>query len=354
MKSINFLTEGTRTSPASRLRVYLYLDQQDSDFGGLRVNRYSFTSDSYCRCIVSGGQYPFWRRVLEKFYQLIVLARMLIMSIGAVCFIQRVLPPVWYLKVLAFVSKRLVYDFDDAVYLGGIKRRKRFEALMSAADSVVAVSKVAAGKALELGADKDSTFVIPTPVDCRSIRLLERRQNFSESDFVVGWIGSPATTEYLESMFPVLERFAALSGDIRFVFIGARQFSSGSIGDRVIFSDWSPLAERELLPQLDVGIMPLEDNDWTRGKGGYKLIQYMAAGVATVSSPVGANREIVIEGETGFFADSESAWLEMLESLFKDRELCKAFGAAGRKRAEEVYDISVTAKQFFNVLRSGK
>ena len=334
--------------------MYLYLDQPEADLNGMNVNRYSFTSDRYCRSIVGGKAYPFWLKVLEKFYQLTVMIRFLSTSPGTVCFIQRVLPPLWYIKFLSLLSSRLIYDFDDAVYLGTAKRDKRFRAMISEADSVVAVSETAADKAVEMGAQKENVSVIPTPVDCRSIRILERRQNFSDSDFVVGWIGSPATTGYLESLFPVLERFSKISADVKFVFIGARKFQTGSLENRVIFSEWSPVAEREILPQLDVGIMPLEDNDWTRGKGGYKLIQYMAAGVATVASPVGANREIVVEGETGFFAESEQAWVNSLERIFRDRELCKSLGESGRKRAEELYDISVTAEQFFKLLGSGK
>ena len=101
---------------------------------------------------------------------------------------------------------------------------------------------------------------------------------------------------------------------------------------------------------MDAGLMPLADDPWCRGKGAYKLIQYMAAGVPCLAAPVGANLEVVLEGVTGFFARKSGEWRILLNKLAADSALCDSLGAAGRKRAESLYDYSVTSAQFQQVL----
>jgi len=346
MKAL-FFTEGTRTSPASRIRVYEYLDRFSPGWN-LTARTVNFTSESYCREIVAGEIIPWWRKVLEKFYQFRAIALLIAGAPGAdLVFIQRVLLPVPLQRLLGFFNRSQVYDFDDAVFLGKPCREKRFAFQVRRAARVIAVSRTAATQAVARGAEEKKVSVLPSPVDTSAFCAEEKRK---EEIFTVGWIGSPATTGYLEALWPHLAAFAQNRPEVRFLFIGARVFPAGSLSGRTIFEPWSPKAETESLCRLDVGLMPLEDDPWCRGKGGFKLIQYMAAGAACLASPVGANLEIIEEGRTGYFVRREEHWQSLLAELLDDRELCRKMGRAGKQRARNLYDYIVTAPAFHALL----
>jgi len=345
---ILFFTEGTRTSAASRIRVYNYLDYHRQS-RRIEARTVSFTSESYCRRIVSGKPAARVRRLLEKFYRLLALFRLARGALSAdVVLIQRVLLPSCLQRFIRWLNPRLLYDFDDAVYLGGGRSPdKRFALQLALARRVIAVSRAALEEAAARGAARDKLTVLPSPVDAAAYRSGNLRD---DKKFTVGWIGSPATTPYLKSVWPQLERFAGADERVRFLFIGALPFDTGALAARTLFLEWSPEAETTELRRLDAGLMPLEDDRWCRGKGGYKLIQYMAAGAACLASPVGANLEIVAEGVTGYFVRGAQDWETLLTRLLADRGHCWALGEAGRKRVLELYDYKVLAPQFYRLL----
>ena len=113
-----------------------------------------------------------------------------------------------------------------------------------------------------------------------------------------------------------------------------------------------PEAEAEWLGSIDIGIMPLEDDDWSRGKCAFKLLQYMAAGVPTVSSPVGMNAEVIVDGVNGLLAETESEWSEKLLALAEDADLRKKLGASGRRTVEEEYSLGVCLGRLEGILES--
>lgn len=342
-----FFTEGTKTSPASRIRVYEYLDRFSVSWN-LTARTVSFTSDSYCRKIVAGEPSPWWRKVLEKFHQLRAIALLLANAPDAdVVFIQRVLLPVPLQRLLWLFNRNQVYDFDDAVYLGKPGREKRFASQLSCAARIIAVSRVAADEAITRGAETNKVGVLPSPVDTGAYSMGKKRK---EETFYVGWIGSPATTGYLEALWPQLAAFAENHPEVRFLFIGAKPFDTGALSSRTTFEPWSSKVETESLCRLDVGLTPLEDDHWCRGKGGFKLIQYMAAGAACLASPVGANLEIVEDGRTGYFVRKKEDWQSLLAKLLEDRELCRKLGQAGRQRARNLYDYIITAPALYALL----
>ena len=114
--------------------------------------------------------------------------------------------------------------------------------------------------------------------------------------------------------------------------------------------DWDEATETGEIGKFDVGIMPLPDNPWERGKCGFKLIQYMACGKPVVASPVGVNREIVVDGVNGFLASSHDEWVRALERLKSDPELRRTMGANGRRMVEEKYCLQVTAPRLHRLL----
>jgi glycosyltransferase involved in cell wall biosynthesis len=138
--------------------------------------------------------------------------------------------------------------------------------------------------------------------------------------------------------------------EVRVVGAGAAAVSDIFPGLRLI--EWSEETEIAEVQRMDIGIMPIPDEPWTRGKSGYKLIQYMACGLPVVASPVGANREIVVQGQTGLFASDSHEWRNALERLIAEEPLRTALGAAGRLRAERNYSTQLHAPRLIALLQS--
>ena len=126
-----------------------------------------------------------------------------------------------------------------------------------------------------------------------------------------------------------------------------RQFEFSDINVR----EWSLEAEKRHLERTDVGVMPLENNDWSRSKGGYKILLYMSMGVACVASPIGINSEIIKDGINGYLADTPEEWLEKLSLLIEDYPLRQRLGEEGRKAAEKLYSYNVQAPKIIKIFR---
>jgi hypothetical protein len=169
------------------------------------------------------------------------------------------------------------------------------------------------------------------------------------ADRAVGWIGLPSTwAEYVAPMLPVLTPLAIRHGAlIRAVGSGTTMTANPTLETL----PWTEATEVSWIQSMDIGIMPLNDSPWSRGKCGYKLIQYMACGVPVVASPVGVNREIVEHGVNGFLAETEADWARAIGTLLGDAELRHRMGAAGRKKVERGYSLQVYGPKVAAMLR---
>jgi glycosyltransferase involved in cell wall biosynthesis len=234
-------------------------------------------------------------------------------------------------------AKRLVFDFDDALpYLVSARgasessmRRERFEAAVRAADLVLAGSEELAELARPL---HDDVRVIPTAVDLRNIRPREEPEGAWKPVVTLGWIGSSATLSYLRELTPALEEMGRKERQVKL-----RVVADASLAVDGVDVEWKPWREDEEAADLvsfDVGLAPLSDDPWARGKCGFRLLQYAAAGVPAVASPVGAQSRILIDGESGWFARSHDEWTERTIRLMRDRQAARAMGRAARARAE--------------------
>jgi len=165
--------------------------------------------------------------------------------------------------------------------------------------------------------------------------------------FTIGWIGSPSTAKHLLDAEIALKQVCKNRGG-KVVLIGAGEnpFS----GLMATMRDWNEATQSMEIGNFDVGIMPLPDNPWERGKCGFKLIQCMACGKPVVASPVGVNREIVVEGVNGFLASTSKEWVDALLRLRADPELRRAMGEKGRRMVEEKYCLQVTAPRLHRLL----
>jgi glycosyltransferase involved in cell wall biosynthesis len=215
--------------------------------------------------------------------------------------------------------------------------------VMTHAHTVVAGNEYLAARAREAGASR--VVVLPSVVDKYAY---VRHEGSRGRGIVVGWIGSPGSQALLEPLFPILEQ--CLGAEDRFVTVGAR-FDVPRLRNHDIRS-WTLESEAAEVSSFDIGVMPVRDAPFERGKCGYKLIQYMAAGVPVVASPVGVNSDIVVHGETGYLASATEDWLRAITLLKGDAELRAALGAAGRRLVERRYCTQVVGPQLSAILHA--
>ena len=247
----------------------------------------------------------------------------------------------------------LVVDYDDAIFHNydlhpsSMVRRvlgRKIDRIMERADLVVAGNAYLLERAYNAGARR--TKLIPSVVEPE--RYVPRREPSFRDDVVVGWIGTPKTAQYLQQIASVLRRLSAVRK------VTLRAIGSGPLnlpGVNVEVVPWSVDSEAAMIASFDVGVMPLRDGPWERGKCGYKLIQYMAGGLPVVASAVGANNSIVEHGTSGFLATTDDEWLAALSNLAQDPVLGRRMGQRGRMLVEEKYSLNVTAPILIRALQ---
>lgn len=257
--------------------------------------------------------------------------------------------PVWFERLL-LRSVPYVLDYDDAIFhnydlhSNPCVRRlwgRRIDRLMAGARLVVVGNEYLAQRARDAGAPR--VEVVPTVVDLDRYGLA---QSAARARPTIVWIGSPATVPYLTALSAPLQ---ALARQVEFTLrvIGGRLEIPGVDVECLAWSEDGEVAQ---IAECDIGIMPLSDTPWSRGKCGYKLIQYMACGLPVVASPVGVNRNIVREGENGFLAAASQDWLGRLGQLLLDTSLRQALGRNGRQRVEREYCLQEVAPRLTQLL----
>ncbi|MGY0611540.1 glycosyltransferase family 4 protein [Luteimonas sp. A501] len=242
----------------------------------------------------------------------------------------------------------LVFDFDDAVFLGeggapSPRRRRALSGVFAAASHVVAGNEW-----LAQAVDADvPVSVIPTCIDTGLYRPGPGVE--PEGEVKIGWIGTSGNFPYLRHL---VEGLAALrSSGRKYRFLVCSDVDPGSLGVELAaeFTKWTPTGELAFLQSLDIGLMPLDDTDWCKGKCSFKLIQYMATGCPVVASAVGFNIDVVADGEVGYLVD-DADWYSRLATLIDSAELRKTMGASARKRAVALYDIQRAVVAYEDIL----
>lgn len=259
----------------------------------------------------------------------------------------------WELKLLRRANPRIVFDMDDAVMFHELEHRrplsgKNFRKFIRTVDHCAAV---VAGNAFLAGFAAPNcrrVFVLPTPVDDR-LYVAKDHDAPSDGTVTIGWLGVAGNLRYLAELQPVFAELAA-----RFPQMRLKIVSNDFIdlpGVPVLKEKWALASEGESLRSFDIGIMPLDDSLWARGKCGYKILQYMGAALPVVASPVGINGEFVQPGVTGYLAADHAGWIDALSRLIADAEARKRFGLAGRTRLEAEYGQARYAGRYAGIVR---
>jgi glycosyltransferase involved in cell wall biosynthesis len=256
-------------------------------------------------------------------------------------------------RLFAALSRRRVFDIDDAIYVRKPRRlgesaddsrlrRGKFEATCRWADAVAAGNAVLAAAAARAARD---VVILPTSIDAAAYRAV--RVAAAPVPTIV-WIGSPENLVYLDMIRPALARVAARHPTMRLRVVCSRFPQWHDVPIEPV--PWSSDTEIASLSSAHIGIMPLSDDEWTRGKCAFKLLQYMAASLPCVASPIGANAEAVIDGVTGYHAVDQAGWERALDLLIESPALRAEFGAAGHAHVEQRYSMSVYRARYAELL----
>jgi glycosyltransferase involved in cell wall biosynthesis len=348
-----FLTKYARNGASSRYRTFQYLPWLEQ--AGIRCEVRQLFDEAYLVHRYASGRgnmgdmlRAFARRlaalVTARRFDLVVIEYELLPYFPA-------LPERW----LRWLGVPYFVDYDDALFhqydqhKNGWVRRvlgDKIAHVMRGAHLVTAGNAYLADYARRARAKR--VEVIPTVIDLERYPQPPAAQT-PNATFTIGWIGSPATAKYLQAIAPALAEVCA-GGRGRVRLIGSGPIDLPGVPVEVLL--WDEATEVITMQQFDVGIMPLPDEPWERGKCGFKLIQYMACGRPVLASPVGVNCQIVEHGVNGFLTNTTEEWVLALDTLLNDAGLRQRMGHAGRKKVEESYSLQVTGPKLADLIRS--
>lgn len=356
MARVLFITPGPIQSASERYRIYQFLPY---------LERSGFS------CTVR----PFATRVLYRAVKTERLAPKLLLT--PVCYMRRMLhlmaisqydvvvvhrgifPFPWPALEEMVVRRhtKVIFDFDDAIHIGHrdtaatkypwiykLKYGPGVNGMLSHCAHVIAGNRTLAEHALQFNSH---VSIIPTVVDLDRYTYQPLRP--SSDVLTIGWMGSRSTSPYLVEIEPALRRLSeAHPGKIRFRIYGHPKRKLNLPNCESL--PFSLASEIEDLRTIDIGIMPMPANDWTRGKCAFKAIQYMALGIPTVTSPVGMAREVIEHGRNGLWAQTSEEWFDSLNLLVGAPALRRQFAEAGRKTVESRYSLQTWGPRFVDLL----
>lgn len=368
-----YFTKYSRNAGSSRLRSFQYFPFLEA--AGIKVEVSPLFGEKYLEQLYAGQS---TKREAFKGYLKRVLKIFSVKNYDAVVIEKELFPflPAFVEQLFNLFGIQYIVDYDDAVFhnydlssnpiiksiLG-----KKIDTVMKNAALVVAGNSYLAQRAKNAGAK--NIEIIPTVIDLERYRLNsetealrsnvilgsvevlddDRRAPEEDREFVIGWIGTKSTFEkHLLPQKSWILKAQEIEG-VEFHIVGIT--SPHDLGNHVKYIPWTENSEVSEIQKFDVGIMPLEDSPWEKGKCSYKIIQYFACGIPAIVSPVGMNKEVVAPSENGFWASTEDKWLTAIQTLKKDKELRNVMGLEGRKAVENTYSIQVTSNKWVGILK---
>lgn len=260
-------------------------------------------------------------------------------------------PPVFEAILAKLFKKKIIYDFDDAIWIPNTTAENGVVGWIKAAWKVAHICrwayKVSAGNAFLAGFAhryNKNVHIVPTCVDVVNRHVFLKGPAVEKP--VIGWTGSHSTMPYLDEIVPVLQKIAA-DFDVPVWIISNKKPRFHFKNLR--FIQWTEEREVEDLAGIDIGIMPLKADAWSEGKCGFKLIQYLSVGIPAVASPVGVNKEIISEGVNGFLCTGQEEWYNRLQELIENETLRTSMGKEGRQGIVAQYSIQAQAGAFLGL-----
>lgn len=354
VKNIIFLTKYGDLAASSRLRAYQYKDKIDSP--RLSVELQSLFSNKYLEKKFNNKSISLFYILylyLKRLFFLLKLYKYEVIIIH--CELFPYIPPLveWALFKL---NKKIYFDYDDAIFHNYdlsenlyikffLSNKIKYSMKMSA--GVIAGNQYILNYAQNAGAKK--ILKLPTVIDLDKYAS-DPPSYKKNNNFTVGWIGSPSTSKYLEILAKPLAEIGLKIPVLLYIVGADPKFDLFIPNIEMRLIPWSEKIEQNALRDFDVGVMPLYDNSWERGKSAFKLIQYMASFLPVVASNVGMNSEIIHNDVNGFVASNSKQWVESLMKIYDSNELREKMGKNGRKLIEQEYTIQSRLNQFENFI----
>jgi glycosyltransferase involved in cell wall biosynthesis len=351
MKVIAY-TKYDREAASTRQRLLQYLPALAE--AGIAVEYHPLLGDDYVRSLATGERAS--RRAVTHAYARRFRQLLRPHDVDLIWIYAELFP--WLPAAAEQLAFRpglpVVYDMDDAFFVPydrndhALVRRLlggKLQPLIAGASACTCGNGYLADYARPLC---PRTLVVPTVVDTTSYVPVERDRR---QPLTIGWIGSPSTWPLVRPLLPLLEDLCR-TGAVRVKVVGAGSAASADRFPGLEQVAWSEATEVAAVQSMDIGIMPLVDTPFVRGKSGYKLIQYMACGLPVIATPIGVNVEIVAHGVSGYLASSHGEWRQALLALIADPALRARMGAAGRERAVERYSLASQVPRLIELFRS--
>lgn len=264
------------------------------------------------------------------------------------------LGPPWFERKIGRTGVPMVFDFDDAIfvsykspsngYLSYLKFAGKTAEICRLATHVMAGNEFLAEYAR---AHNKNVTIVPTTIDTDKYAFVERA--VEPENVTIGWSGSFSTIQHLNTIRDVLQELAKTE-QFRLRVIGTPEYDLPGVDVEAI--QWRSETELDDLRRIDIGLMPLPDDNWSKGKCGLKALQYMALGIPTICSPVGVNSTIIQDAENGFLAVSKADWVEKIKRLIHSPDLRRKLGRAGRETVEQRFSAKVVAPKVLEIFRS--
>ena len=350
---ILFIVPYPAEGPSSRLRVEQFLPYLRKE--GIEYKIRPFVFRNFYSVLYSKGNYV--KKIIfflwSFFGRLIDMIRFIRYD---VFFIHRETCPIgppffeWFAHKC---GKRIIFDFDDAVYLSNKSRANNFiehfknpgkiPYIIKISNRVIAGNKYLSEYALKFNKNVE---IIPTCVDTDT--YLNVNGKIGLDGLTIGWIGSATTVEYLNILKDVFVILQKKYPCLEYKIIGGEFKIEGL--NCITNKSWRLESEILDLRSIDIGVMPMPDNEWTRGKCGFKALLYMSMQIPCVCSPVGVNKDIIEEGVNGFLAASQGEWIDALSDLIENSDLRQKIGRAGRKTVEEKFSVGLHAPEYMKII----
>ena len=312
-----------------------------------------FRVEQYFPYLRGHGVDPKWQPLPGSWLERLMIYRQL-PSFGVVCIQRRLLPPFEFYWIRKKSSK-ILFDLDDAIMYRSSRssrphsfsRQLKFRWMVKGSDAVTVGNQFLKNEVLRVDPGK-KIFIIPTCVDTNLYPQKKKISNRQE--IILGWIGTKGNLRYLQKLEPVFETLRQRFPQIRLEIVSNDFYDSSTLP--LVKKTWKLEDENEDLVSFDIGLMPLSDDLWSKGKCGLKIIQYLSVGVPVVCTPVGINSDIVKDGENGFWATTHQEWVDRLSTLIQNPELRYQMGLKGVETVKKEYSLIVTSEKFLQVLQS--
>jgi len=352
MKKIIYYTKYTRKGASSRMRSYQFFPFLEEN--GFNVTVSPFLDSIYLEQLYSGkknSKTSVIKSYLRRFFSLFSLHKYDLVIIEKELFPYF---PAIIEQTLRFFKVKYIVDYDDALFhlydQNSNKYIRKFlgnkiDIVMRNSSMVICGNEYLVARAKKSGAKRVEK--LPTVIDLSRYKI---KNNYKDNSIVIGWIGTPATLIFVKPIEDaIVEVLNNLNVSVQFVGGVSGIFNEHP---KISYVTWSEKSEINSILNFDIGIMPILDDDWAKGKCAYKLIQYMGCGLPVVGTYKGMNIEVIEENENGFLAATHKEWVDALTKLVKNKELRVRLGSNGREKVAQKYTLEVSSKKLLKLINN--